>query len=156
MLARIFPKQAGNDYRGYKFAIWLLLAIVLLRLGMSYGALIDTRHMLEVADSIPLSTFGVGGADTAIYITRLLGLDHLLLNVVALVVLIRWRALIPFTYVLLGVEQIARKAFTLGHLIPRTGVAYLPVDPNLLIVAGLIIGLALSLGTPRRTASDSG
>lgn len=149
MLARIFPKQADNDYRGYKLAIWLLLVAVLLRLGMSYGALIDTRHMLEVADSIPVSKFGAGGAETVVYVTKLLGLDHLLLSIVALAILIRWRALLPFAYLLLAAEQIARKALTVSNPIPRTGAAYLPIDPNLVIIAALLIGLALSLTRPQ-------
>ena len=42
MLGRIFPKQIDNAYRGYKLAIWLLAAIVLLRLAMSGGTLFQT------------------------------------------------------------------------------------------------------------------
>ncbi|HCK84600.1 MAG TPA: hypothetical protein DHW63_08820 [Hyphomonadaceae bacterium] len=152
MLARIFPSQASNEYRGYKFAIWLLIAIVLLRLAMSYAALIDTRAMLQDADSIPLDKFDAGAASTVLYITKLLGLDHLLLNVVAIVVLIRWRALVPFVYLLLAVEQIARKAINTANPVPRTDIAILPVDPNLVIIAALLVGLALSLATPRRSA----
>lgn len=151
MLARIFPSQASNEYRGYKFAIWLLIAIVLLRLAMSYAALIDTRAMLQDADSIPLDRFDAGAAATVLYITKLLGLDHLLLNVVAIAVVIRWRALIPFVYLLLTVEQIARKAINMANPVPRTDAAILPVDPNLVIIAALLVGLALSLATPRRT-----
>lgn len=151
MLERILPPQASNEYRGYKFAIWLLIAIVLLRLAMSYAALIDTRAMLQDADSIPLDRFDAGAAATVLYITKLLGLDHLLLNVVAIAVVIRWRALIPFVYLLLTVEQIARKAINMANPVPRTDAAILPVDPNLVIIAALLVGLALSLATPRRT-----
>lgn len=151
MLERILPPQASNEYRGCKFAIWLLIAIVLLRLAMSYAALIDTRAMLQDADSIPLDRFDAGAAATVLYITKLLGLDHLLLNVVAIAVVIRWRALIPFVYLLLTVEQIARKAINMANPVPRTDAAILPVDPNLVIIAALLVGLALSLATPRRT-----
>jgi hypothetical protein len=78
-----------------------------------------------------------------------LGLDHLLLNVLGLVVLIRWRAIIPFVYLLLAVEQVGRKALVLANPIARTGAPHLPIDPNLVLIAALLIGLALSLATPR-------
>ncbi len=146
MLSRIFPKQLDNNFQGYKLAIWLLASIVLLRLGMSYGALFDTRHMIQTADSIALDTFGPGGAEAVVSITKLLGLDHLMLNLLGMVVLIRWRAMIPFMYLLLVVEQIARKALMFANPIARTGVPYLPFDPNLVFIAALLIGLALSLG----------
>jgi hypothetical protein len=149
MLGRIFPKQLDNAYRGYKLAIWLLALIVLAKLGMSYGALFDTRDMIQTADSIPLDSFGTAGADAVVATTKLLGLNHLLLNVLGLVVLIRWRAMIPFVYLLMTIEQVSRKAVVLANPIARTGAPYLPVDPNLVLIAVLLIGLALSLATPR-------
>lgn len=157
MLSRLLPKQIDNDYRGYRFAIWLLGAILLLRLGMSYGALFDTRDMMRDADSIPLDSFGAAGADTVVYVTRLVGLDHLLLNVVGIVALIRWRSMLPFVYLLLTIEQVARKTISLLNPIPRTGANPLPLDPNLVIIVALLIGLGLSLAkaSPRGGAPAS-
>src|SRR5262245_37479632 len=101
MLNRIFPKQFDNAYRGYALAIWLFAAIVLLKLAMSYAALFDTVDMLERADSIPLQTFGPAGAAAVLTTTKLLGLNHLLLNLLGVVILVRYRAMIPFAYLLL-------------------------------------------------------
>jgi hypothetical protein len=88
-------------------------------------------------------------------VTKLLGLNHLLLNLMGLIVLVRYRALIPLTYVLLLIEQIGRKAVVLMNPIARTGESYLPIDPNLVLTALLLIGLALSLGKPAREAATS-
>lgn len=155
MLARLFPKHAGNDYRGYKFAILLLVAAVLLRLGMAYAAIFDTHGMLQDADSIPIDGWAPGAAATLLFLTKLLGLDHLLLTVTAVVVLIRWRSLIPFAFLLLLAEQLGRFALKLLNPIPRTGISYVPIDPNLVIIAALLIGLALSLATPQTASRES-
>ena len=90
-----------------------------------------------------------------LYMTKLLGLDHLLLTVVAVVALIRWRSLIPFAFLLLLAEQLGRFSLKLANPIPRTGISYVPIDPNLVIIAALLIGLALSLATPRTAARES-
>jgi len=155
MLGRIFPKQIDNAYRGYKLAIWLLAVIVLLKLVMSYGALFETLDVIETADSIALETFSPAAAASFVSIFKVLGLDQLMLNLVGVVVLIRWRAMIPFIYLLLAVEQIARKWLLLANPIARTGVAYIPFDPHIVFAAALLIGLALSLATPRGQVQGS-
>jgi hypothetical protein len=155
MFGRIFPKHVDNTYGGSSLAIWLLTLIVLLKLLMSYAALFDTREMIQTADSIPLDSLGPNGAAAVLTTTKLLGLDHLLLNLLGVAVLVRWRTLIPFTYLLLAIEQIGRKALALAYPIVRTGEAYLPVDPNLVLAAALLIGLALSLATPHRAERAS-
>lgn len=71
--------------------------------------------------------------------------NHLLLTVVAIAVLIRCRSLVPFTFLLLVAEQAGRFAIKLFNPIARTGASTLPVDPNIVIIALLLIGFALSL-----------
>ena len=149
MLVRLLPRQADNNYRGSKIAILLLIAAVVMRLAMAYAALFDTHFMLRDGDSIPIDTWPTGAAATVLFVTKVLGLDHLLLTVVALVVLVRWRSLIPFAFLLLLAEQVGRFALRVANPIPRAGVPYLPVDPNLIIIAALLIGLAMSLARPR-------
>lgn len=145
-----FPAEANNNYRGYKSAILLLIAAVVVRLAMAYAGLFDTRSMLQGADSIPIDSWAPGVAATFLYMTKLLGFDHLLLTAVAIVILIRWRALIPFAFLLLLTEQLGRLALKLTNPVPRTGISYVPVDPNLIIIAALLIGLALSLSQPQK------
>lgn len=146
MLGRIFPRLIDNVHRGYAVAILLLALIVLTKLAMAGASLFDTSEMIRTADSIPLERFGEGGVAAVVTVTKLLGLNHLLLNLMGLIVLVRYRALIPLTYVLLLIEQLGRKAVVLMNPIARTGESYLPVDPNLILTALLLIGLALSLG----------
>ena len=154
MFNQLFPKQADNDYRGYGFAIFLLVGAVLMRLTMAYAALFNTLFMVRDGDSIPVDTWQVGASTTFLFVTKVLGLDHLLLTVVAVVILVRWRSLIPFAFLLLLAEQVGRFSLRLANPIPRTGVAFLPIDPNLVIIAALLIGLALSVSSPRQAATS--
>jgi hypothetical protein len=146
----LFPAQANNDYRGYKTAILLLAAAVAARLVMAWAGIFNT-HDLVRTDAIPIDSWEPGPAGSFLFVTKILGLDHLLLSVVAIVILIRWRTLIPFAFLLLLAEQVGRFALKLANPIPRA-VSQLPIDPNLVIIAALLIGLALSLSTPKTNA----
>jgi hypothetical protein len=146
MLNQIFPHQFDNNYRGHKIALWLFALLVLMKLGMSLSAIFDGYNMARSADGIPIDTFTSGGAEAVVSITALLGLSHLLLASLGVLSLIRYRAMIPLMYVLLLVEYFAKKWILLVHPIVRTGTSP-STYVNLVLIALLIAGLALSLRT---------
>jgi hypothetical protein len=150
MFSRIFPQQIDNTYRGYKLAIWLLVLNVLLKLVMSFGMLVNTREVIQTGDSIPLDTFGAAAAKVVVLVFMIVGLEFLLVHLLTVVVLIRYRALIPLMYLMLTIEQVTRKAMIMANPIARTGESVLPFDVNLALSVLLVIGLALSLATPRK------
>jgi hypothetical protein len=146
MLNQIFPHQFDNNYRGHKIALWLFALLVLMKLGMSLSAIFDGYNMARSADGIPIDTFTSGGAEAVVSITALLGLSHFLLVSLGVLALIRYRAMIPLMYVLLLVEYFAKKWILLVHPIVRTGTSP-STYVNLVLIALLIVGLALSLRT---------
>jgi hypothetical protein len=146
MLNQIFPHQFDNNYRGHKLALWLFALLVLMKLGMSLSAIFDGYNMARSADGIPIDTFTSGGAEAVVSITALLGLSHFLLASLGVLALIRYRAMIPLVYVLLLVEYFAKKWILLVHPIVRTGTSP-STYVNLVLIALLIVGLALSLRT---------
>jgi hypothetical protein len=146
MLNQIFPHQFDNNYRGHKLALWLFALLVLMKLGMSLSAIFDGYNMARSADGIPIDTFPSGGAEAVVSITALLGLSHFLLASLGVLALIRYRAMIPLVYVLLLVEYFAKKWILLVHPIVRTGTSP-STYVNLVLIALLIVGLALSLRT---------
>src|SRR5438034_3481905 len=99
MLNRIFPQQFDNNYRGPKLALWLFALLVLMKIGISLSSIFDT-YVVRSADGIPLDTFTAGGAEAVVLVTALLGLSHFLLASLGVLALIRYRAMIPFMYVL--------------------------------------------------------
>jgi hypothetical protein len=157
MLGRLFPSQADNAaYRGLRLAIWLLAALVILRLGMGASTLLQPVHVATTADGIPLAAYGPAAAQMVVSLFAHLGLWFVLFGVAGAVVLIRYRALIPLFYLLLLAQQLGGRA--VNALYPDgagPGGASLLV---LAILAATVIGLVLSLierpgrGTARLTA----
>jgi hypothetical protein len=158
MLERLFPKRVDNAFRGNPVAIWLLAVVLLIKGLMGVNSMVMTRTVAESADRIPLDRFGPEAADAVLAFFAVWGFGQLLLALVGLLVLVRWRALIPFVFLLLLVEQVGRKALFLAHPIATAGGG--GVSPGLLVnlalLAMLIGGLVLSLQSrPGRDADAS-
>ena len=147
MLDRIFPRQFDNKYSGHKLALWLFGLLVLVKLGISLSSIFDTYDMVQSADGIPLSTFTAGGAEAVVSVTTLLGLSHLLLALLCVMTLVRYRSMIPLMYVVLLVEFLAKKWILLAKPIVRTG-ASPATYVNLALIVLLLAGVVLSLWRP--------
>jgi hypothetical protein len=147
MLNRIFPKQFDNTYRGHRFAIWLFAPVVLMELSMGANSIINTRTVAMLADGIPLDRYSAGGADAVIALFALLGLCRVLLALQGVVVLIRYRAMIPFMYLVLLILGLGSKALLLVNPVAKSGVpsAQLGSAFILALLAMLLIGFVLSL-----------
>src|SRR5262245_57131785 len=109
MLARLFPKQIDNAYGGSVLAIWLLVLVVFVRLPIGFNTMVMTSEVLRNADGVPLDTFNPLAVDAFIKLTQVSALRHLLMTLVGVVALIRYRALIPFVYLFFLVEQVGRR-----------------------------------------------
>jgi len=107
----------------------------------------DTCNGVGSAVGIRLGPIISGGAETVVSVTALLGLSQLLLASFGVLALIRYRAMIPFMYVLLLMEYFAKKWIQLVKPIIRIGTP--PATyVNLVLIALLLTGLVLSLWRP--------
>ena len=155
MLNRIFPRQIDNDYRGYRLAIWLLIPIVAMRLVIATNSVFFTRAVATGPDGIALDRFGTVGADAVISLFALLGLCDLALGLLGLAVLIRYRTMMPFLYLLLLFQQIGTRFLLQLHPIARSGAPgtlSFGTILNLVLLATMLLGFVLSLssGAPER------
>jgi hypothetical protein len=145
MLSRILPKQIDNNYRGHWLAIWLFVPIVLVKAAQGANSIINTRLVMTTADGIPLDSYNVAGAQAAVALFALLGLYLLVLPLQSVVVLVRYRAMIPFMYLMLLIVQVSSRVLSQLHPIVRSNGAPIGFYMNLAILAVLLIGFALSL-----------
>ncbi len=147
MLNRIFPKQFDNTFRGHWLAVWIFAPVVLMELAMGANSIINTRTVATLADGIPLDRYGAGGADAIIALFAIAGLFRVLLALQGVVVLIRYRSMIPLVYLTLLILQLGSKALVLMHPIARSGVSTAQLGSVfiLAILAMSIVGFLLSL-----------
>jgi hypothetical protein len=147
MLADLFPRIADNHYPGRRLGLWLF-ALMLIKIVMGVNILFNGRSVAQAADGIPLNTFGENGGAAFLSIFAAWGLCQLIFGLACLVVLLRYRSLVPLTLLALLLEQAGRKVLQLYLPIERMGTppgAYI----NAVLLGIMVLGLLLSLWRPR-------
>ena len=152
ILRRFFPKVMDNRFRGRKLALWLFCPLLLMNLVIAITGIFARDGGAQSADGIPLDRFGGGGAQAVIGVIALLGLAKLLLWLLGVLALFRYRAMIPLMFLLIVIDQLARKGVMqlkpILHVGTSTGSFV-----NLAILAVSVIGLVLSVQGKGYTAT---
>ena len=144
MLEQILPRRIDDTYRGHPLAYWLLIPVLVVKTGIALGTIFNGHTAAQSADGIPLDTFGRGGAEAVIALFAIWGLSQLVFTVLGVLTLTRYRSLVPFMFVLLVVEELARRWILHVKPIATTG-THPGTYINLALMALMIVGLALSL-----------
>jgi hypothetical protein len=144
MFTQLLPQLIDNTYRGHKLALWLFALLVLVKVAMSLNSIFNGYSVASSADGIPLDTFPAAAARTVVSLFALWGLAHLVLSLLSMLVLVRYRSMIPFMFALLLLEHLSRRLILYLMPMVRTGTSpgfYV----NLVLLALMIVGLGLSL-----------
>jgi hypothetical protein len=144
MLSRLFPRRVDNRFVGHRAALWLLGLYVALKLVMSVNAIFNTR-MVAAGDGLALDRFGAEAGRTVLMLFALMALGQLMIALLALAALIRWRALVPFAYLLLIAEHGLRRIIVGGHAVAGAEATTAAIALNYGLLALLAAGLLLSL-----------
>ena len=144
MINQLLPLRIDNAYRGYKLALWLFALVVSVKTFQGLMVIFDGYSIAVFADGIPLDTYTPAAAQTVVALFALLGLSRLIMSLLCVLALVRYRSAIPFMFALLVVEHLTKQLIL--HFVPivRTGTEPGPVI-NLILLALMIVGLALSL-----------
>ncbi|MGZ7079336.1 MAG: hypothetical protein ACXVJT_08000 [Thermoanaerobaculia bacterium] len=144
MLNRFLPRQVDNTYHGYKVALWLFAMLVLMRLVIGFNSIFNGRDVATSADGIPLDRFGPAGAQAVVSLFALLGCSLLMMGLLCILVLVRYRALVPFMFALLLLDNLGRRMILQFLPIATTGAPPGNIV-TLILLALMIAGLVLSL-----------
>ena len=144
MLNQLLPRTVDNTYRGQKLALWLFGLVVLMKLAISLNSIINGHTVASSADGIPVDTFTPAGAQAFVSLFAAWGLAQVVICVLCIVVLIRYRALVPFLFLVLLLEHLSRRLIFYVMPIVRTGTST-NLTVNLVLLTLMIVGLALSL-----------
>jgi hypothetical protein len=154
MLNRIFPSTVDTRYRGHPVGLWLFVPIALIKLSQSLTHLLKHDGGAQSISTIPLDTYPSSAAQNIIGLFARLGLEQILLASIFLLVLFRYRALIPLMYLLIVAHFVGGKIVAQFKPLVLAGTSGVST-PFLIIAILSVVGLVLSL-TGRRYADGLG
>ena len=148
MFEKFFPRGVDNAYRGSKVALWLFGLVVAMKITQSLAVIFSGYYTARNADGIPLETFTPAAAQTAVALFAQASLWRLTFCLMCVLALVRYRSAIPLMFVLFVLNYLTGELILRFVPLVRTGT---PLGPtvNLILFALMVIGLALSLRSPR-------
>jgi hypothetical protein len=144
MFNQLLPQRIDNTYRGHKLALWFFALVVTMKILQSLLVIFNGEYVVRSADGVPLESFTPAAAQAVVALFALTGLSRLIIALLCVLALVRYRSLITFMFALLAFDYLARQSIL--HFVPlvRTGKPLGPVV-NLILFCLTIVGLALSL-----------
>src|SRR6188474_1548129 len=100
-LTRLLPERIDNHYRGHPVGLWLFVPITLQKVAMSLTHLLKADGGAQSISTIPLDSYPSSAAQNIIALFARMGLEQLVLGSLLVLVLLRYRAMIPLMYVLI-------------------------------------------------------
>ena len=144
MVNDLLPRSADNAYRGHKLALWLFGLLVLMKSVIGVNSIVNGAAVMSTADGIALNAYPAAAAQNLVALWALVGLAHVIIGALGVVVLIRYRSMVPLMFVLLMLQHLGGRLILQFHPIVRTGAPpAAAINATLLIL--MIVGFALSL-----------
>ena len=144
MLNQLLPARLDNTYRGRKLALWLFGVVVLIKSIQSVAIMVNGYSIARSADGIPLETYPPAAAQTILALFAIFSLNRLLISLICVLVLVRYRSAIPSMFVVLALGYLGGEIILRFIPIVRVGTPPGPIV-NLIMFALMIVGLALSV-----------
>ena len=146
MLNQLLPPRLDNIYRGRKPALWLFGIVVFIRSLQSVLIIVNGYSIARSADGIPLETYPAAAAQTILALFAISSLNRLLVSLVCVVVLVRYRSAISAMFAILALGYLAGEIILRFIPIIRVGTPPGPIV-NLIMFVLMMVGLGLSLWT---------
>jgi hypothetical protein len=140
----ILPEKITNEFKGHKLELYVFIGIVVLTLVRSCIHIFAPDGGAQSIAGFPLNTYPEAASSMIILIFSLWGASQLLMGLVYLVVLIRYKGLIPFMYALILIEYLSR--FLLGVFKPALSTHTVPGGVlDYIMIPLAIVMLSLSI-----------
>ena len=144
MLSRILPPRIDNRFRGHAAALWLFVPLVFMKVALGMAHIFRADGGAQSVSTMPLDTYPHGAAQNIIGLMARMGLEQLLLGLLFVVVLLRYRALVPLMNAV-AVEhyaaQLAIAAMKPLALAGTSGASTMHLVIGVISVAGLLLSL---------------
>ena len=148
----ILPPTVDNSYRGRRSGLWLLGLVAAVKMLQSLEVIFNGYSTAIAADGIAVNTYPRDAAQAVLALFALGSLWRLTFSASCMVVLTKYRALVPAMLLLLSLVYVASELLFLFIPLPRVGSPAGPtVNLALFILTG--VGLVQSLRVDRRIGS---
>jgi hypothetical protein len=144
MFRKLLPRLVDNTYRGRTLALWLFAVVVVVKSLQCVLIVFNGRYVLAGADGIPLDTYTPAGAQAVVSVWALASLNRLVICLLCVLVLVRYRTLIALMFSVLAVQYLASEAIFRVIPIVRTGTPP-ALLVNFMLFVLTIVGLLLSV-----------
>ena len=121
MLNRLLPSVADFTYKGSRVSLWLLGVVLFMKLAIALGAIFNGHYAASVADGIPIDLYTPQATQAFLSLFASLGLSQFMLGLLGVLLLIRYRPLVPLFLLVLLIEYLARKGINAYMPIARSG-----------------------------------
>ena len=145
-MSKILPERTNHQYEGNKLALYFFYVITLVTIGRSLVHIFSLDGGAQRIATIPLDSYSEEASDVVIHIFAEWGLAQLLFGILYLIVLWKYKSLIPLMYLFIAIEYSGRLFLTLYKPIILEGTAPGYVGNYIMIPLALIM-FSLSLRT---------
>jgi hypothetical protein len=144
MIDDVLPTSIDNSYRGHKLALWIFGLLVLMKSAIGLNSIFNGYVVMSTADGIALNTYPAAAVQNLVALWALVGLSHVVTSSLGLLVLVRYRSMVPLMFGLLLLQHLGGRLILQFLPIIRTGAP--PASAiNLALLTLIIGGLGLSL-----------
>jgi len=144
MLRRLFPAVIDNRFRGLPVALWLFVPLALMKLALGTVHMVRADGGAQSVSHMPLDSYPDGAAQNIIGLMARMGWEQFLLGALFLLVLLRYRALIPLMYAVMVLHYAGAKLVAAMKPLAIVGTSG-AANMHLLIAVLAAVGLVLSL-----------
>lgn len=104
----LFPKIADNNYAGHKLAKWVLYIYVFKSFFAGCVHMFAADGGAQSIGSVALDSFTQGGADSVVTMFGMWGMEQIIIGLIAVLILWRYKSLIPMLWGIYAIEYIGR------------------------------------------------
>src|SRR5688572_9388931 len=144
MLRRLLPPIVDNRFRGHPVALWLFIPLVFMTLALGKMHMLRAESGVQSVSRMPLDTYPDGAAQNIVALMARMGLEQFLIGALFLLVLLRYRALIPLMYAVMVLHFVGARVVATMKPLSLAGASGVG-NMHLLIAALAAIGLVASL-----------
>ncbi len=120
----LFPKTIDNTYKGHKITKWLLYLYVFRQIGAAFTHMFTADGGAQSIASITLDAFSTEAAGSVISMFGYWGLEQLVIGLIIIAILARYKSLIPAAWLIYSIEFSGR--FLLKFIMPGVPTTHTP------------------------------